>query len=368
MFRDIAKKVKYNLDKKIVNFILKKKIYQKKDPNLHSFMLMFGSLSFQLYRSGIKLRLYDLLDEREGLTFDEISRQLEIDDYPLKIFLNSLEFLQVILKIDNRYYNNPTVTFPALKKHEKLFSMEDTLDYFNYVVDPAFSELPDSIKQNKPRGLHKIYGDDGSDFYEKISADPDRNKYFSTFMEGFTKLNLQQVTSEPIFSKCKNLIDIGGNKGALVLSLVKKNPDLNASVFDFPEVIKITKKRFSECDASDRLHVTSGNVLEGIPTGYDCITLFHFIDIFSPEQNMKIFQNAYDALPASGLICIFTPITYSDKRCANDLMGNYFLNMANGAGEFYNVESIVEWMEAAKFSVIEKKFFAFNEVFLVGQK
>ncbi len=368
MLNNIIKKMKYNFDKKLVKFILKKKIYQKRDPDLHQFILMFGSLVFQLYRSGMVLGLYDLLDKEEGLKFEELSQKLQIENYPLKVLLNSLEFLQVILKIGEKYYNNPTITFSALKKHNKLFSMNSTIEYFNMVVDPTFTELPTSIKENKPMGLYKVYGEDCNSFYEEISNDPTKVEYFSTFMQGFTNVNTDEVTSESIFGKCKNILDVGGNKGVISVALAKKHPKLKATVFDYPEVIKLAQQRFEKHNLSNRLSVLSGNALESIPAGYDCMTMFHFIDIFSPEQNKIILKNIYDALPDKGIVCIFTPITYLNKRCVNDLMGSYFLNLANGKGEFYNVEEIKHWLGSTKFSIIEEKYFTFNEVFLVAQK
>lgn len=368
MMTNIAKKIKYNFEKKFVKLVLDKNLFQKVDPKLHISMLIFGSLFSQLFRSGMVLGLYDALDEREGQTLDQLSDNLKIEYYPLEILLKSLEYAQVIIKIGDKYFNSPTVTFMALEKNEKLFALRTTMEYFNHVVDPSFSVLPSSIRENKPKGLNKMFGDNCSNFYEAISEEPARNKYFSDFMQGFTNLNKDQVTSESIFSKCKNLLDVGGNTGEIALALGKRNPNIKVTVLDFQEVIKLAQKRFEENNLSDRLKVYSGNALKEIPTGYDCMLLFHFIDIFSPEENRIILRNVYNALPEGGTICIFTPITYSNKRSVNDLMGNYFLNLANGKGAFYEVNNIIEWLEDAKFVISSKKYYPFNEIFIVANK
>ena len=365
---NIAKKIKYNLEKKFMAYVLDKKLYQKLDPKLHISMLIFGSLFSQLYRSGMVLGLYDALDEREGQTINQLSDNLHIEYYPLGILLKSLEYAQVIIKIGDKYFNSPTVTFMALEKNERFFALRTTMEYFNHVVDPSFSVLPSSIRENKPKGLNKIFGEDCSNFYEAISEEPVTNKYFSDFMQGFTNLNKDEVTSETIFSECENLLDVGGNNGEIALALAKRNPKVMVTVLDFQEVIKLAKKRFEENKLTGRLKVCSGNALKEIPTGYDCILLFHFIDIFSPEENKTILRNAYNALPEGGKICIFTPITYSKKRSINDLMGNYFLNLANGKGAFYEVDNIVEWLENEKFVISSKKYYPFNEVFIVAKK
>ncbi len=368
MLTNMVKKIKYNFSKKFVRIILDKKIYQKRSPDLHSTMLIFGSLFSQLFRSGMVLGLYDALDKQEGQTLKQLSETLQVEHYPLEILLKSLEYGQVLIKINDEYYNNPTLTFFALDKNEALFSLKTTIEYFTHVVDPSYAALPSSIKENKPKGLTEIFGENCSNFYEAISEDPAKNKYFADFMQKFTNLNKSEVTSESIFETCGNLLDVGGNKGEIALALAKRHPQIKVTVFDFPEVIKVAQKRFEENKLDDRLKVYNGNALKEIPSGYDCILLFHFIDIFSPEENRMILRNAYNALPEGGTICIFTPITYSDKRSLNDLMGNYFLNLANGKGAFYEVDKIIKWLEDEKFVISSKKHFPFDEIFIVAKK
>ena len=78
MMINIAKKIKYNFEKKIVKLVLDKNLFQKVDPKLHISMLIFGSLFSQLFRSGMVLGLYDALDETEGQTLDQLSDNLKI--------------------------------------------------------------------------------------------------------------------------------------------------------------------------------------------------------------------------------------------------------------------------------------------------
>lgn len=53
---------------------------------------------------------------------------------------------------------------------------------------------------------------------------------------------------------------------------------------------------------------------------------------------------------------------------ASDLMGPYFLCLAEGQGKFYPEKSIVEWLRNERFTNISVKQLPFDEVFITAEK
>jgi 2-polyprenyl-3-methyl-5-hydroxy-6-metoxy-1,4-benzoquinol methylase len=319
-------------------------------------------------RCAVTLGVFEALDKKEGQGLDQLSGSLKIEREPLNNFLKALEYLKLVVSIDKRYYNHPTNSFIFLKKHQHIFHVYSRLEYMHRVTGPACSFLEESIVNNKPYGLYNLYGKECKSFYEAISKDKVRMPYFDAFMQDFTNMNKERVTSDDFFSKHKKILDVGGSTGEIALSLANHHPGIEVTVLDFPDVLKVTAKKFSEKGMAERLKTYAGDPLKDLQSGHDCILFFHFLDIFSPEDNRVLFRNAYQALPSRGSVGIFTPVTYDDKSCQNDLLGPYFLCLAEGQGKFYTEHQITEWLGKEKFSNISVKPLPFDEVLITADK
>jgi predicted O-methyltransferase YrrM len=80
------------------------------------------------------------------------------------------------------------------------------------------------------------------------------------------------VAALPGFSGCRKMVDLGGGHGLYALALASLNPDLQAVVFDLPEVIPLTKEYIVRYGMEDRVSLIGGNFFtDGIGTGYDII-------------------------------------------------------------------------------------------------
>jgi cyclopropane fatty-acyl-phospholipid synthase-like methyltransferase len=193
-------------------------------------------------------------------------------------------------------------------------------------------------------------------------------QYFDAFMKNITSRNKGRVISDPVFSRHKRILDVGGSTGDIAVSLAQCHPGLEVTVLDFPEVVKLASHRFRDCGLEKRLHTLTGDPLKELPVGFDCMLFFHFFDIFSPQDIRRLLRNAQAALPAGGSICIFTPVSYSQKVTHSDLLGPYFLCLAEGQGKFYPEENIVEWVKEEKFKNVSVNPLPFDEVFVTAEK
>ncbi|MEN8263445.1 MAG: class I SAM-dependent methyltransferase [Nitrospirota bacterium] len=352
----------------LASLVMKKKAYQKySDKGQYPVSLGMGPISFEVLRCGMKMGIFDELDKKEGQTIEELSASLHIEQYPLKVLIRSLEFLKLLINIDLHYYNHPLNTMTFLSKNEDIFYSDTWVDFMHHVVGPACSYLEESVKTNETHGLYNLYGKDRN-FYEAISEDKTRIQYFDAFMKNITNRNKDQVTSDSFFAKHKKVLDVGGSTGNIAISLAQHNPDLRVTVMDFPEILKIASEKFRELGLESRLDTYSGDPLNELPSGHDCIIFFHFFDIFSPEDNQRFLKNAFNALPPGGSIGIFTPVTDDLKSCPNDLLGPYFLCLAEGQGKFYPEKDIVDWIKKENFVNISSRDLPFKESFITAEK
>lgn len=355
--------------KVLAKLIMKFKLFHKSsEKSQYVFCLSMGPVAFQVLRCAVTLGVFEELEKNEGQTIDQLSTSLNIEESPLNTFLRALEYLKLIIRIDVQYFNHPTNSFIFFKKYQHIFHVYSRLEYMHNVTGPACSYLEESIINNKPYGLYNLYGKDCKSFYEAISKDTNRMQYFDAFMQDFTNMNKDRVTSDSFFSKQNKILDVGGSTGEIALSLSHHHHHLQITVLDFPDVLRITSQKFKDRGLEDRLTTYSGDPLKEMPKGYDCILFFHFLDIFSPENIRVLLRNAYLALPSQGAIGIFTPVTYDDRSCQNDLLGPYFLCLAEGQGKFYTQKEIVGWLEKEQFANISAKALPFDEVLITANK
>lgn len=368
MAMNVLKRLKLKWMQKVAATVIKRKLYLKSMRGVqYPICITLAPVVFEVVRCGMNLGIFDELDKKEGQTLSELSTALGLQQYPLEICLRVLEYSQFLVEIDSRYYNEPCNVLSFLTKHQEIFATSPTLEYMHKIVAPACAYLEESVRDNQPRGLHHLYGK-GRNFYAAISENKEDIACFDKFMASTTEKNKDRVTSDPFFGRRRRILDVGGSTGTIALSLAGHHESLEVTVLDFPDVLKITEQRFKEQGLDGRLKTHTGNPLETLPSGYDCVLFFHFVDIFSPAENVTLLKNAYSALPSGGAVAIFTPVTFEHMGSPGDLFGPYFLCLAEGKGRFYTEENIGGWLKETGYTDVAVKELPFTEVLITAKK
>jgi ubiquinone/menaquinone biosynthesis C-methylase UbiE len=331
--------------------------------------VLMGPLSLEFVRTGCNVGLFDLLQERPGLTLEELHRTLKIAVYPLAVILPGLCSLGLLHKIGGQFYNAPLLVQPFLKgAYNDLFRKH--LEYMHHVIAPAGMYLQETVLENRPVGLHQLFGQT-DDYYHAISIDVARRPYFYNFIGTYTQVNRDRVAGLPFFSAFPKILDAGGNTGEMSLAIARHHPAVTVTVFDFPAAVAQASERFQGSGMEERLAVLAGNFFQdGFPTGFDCILLSHFMEMLSPEDYQEYLREAFEQLPPGGAVCIFTPVIRDDETgpLSYTIISAYFMFLANGQGRLYSARSISTWLEDVGFVDIERHLLPINEVVLVGRK
>lgn len=101
------------------------------------------------------------------------------------------------------------------------------------------------------------------------------------------------------------LLDVGGGSGAFSIALCQRNPELRATVLDFPNVIDVAERFISEANLEDRIDCIRADALDGAwPPGQDVI-LFSYLLSAVPESSFPLLlTKAWDALRPGGRLLI----------------------------------------------------------------
>jgi 1,4-dihydroxy-2-naphthoate octaprenyltransferase len=334
------------------------------------FAALGGAMSFQLLRTAYEVGLFKLLHERPGLRAGEIAEALGLAEYPTEILLLGLVPMRLLVRIDRRHYNDPALS-GLLSGAADGGGLGKIIEYFQDVINPAMLHLEESVRRARPVGLHRLFGEDATSFYEALGRSEIHGVRFRDAMQADTRHNRDRVSRSSLFAGRRRVLDVGGNTGELAIAIAAHHPRIGITVLDFEDAAARAHARFHAEGVADRLDAMGGDLLEqDFPPGYDCVLFAHFLDIFSPFRVRCFLKRAFDCLPPGGAVMVFGSVMDDDEAgpLMYGVLSSYFLCLADGEGRFYTAEQIAEAMRDAGFVDIEKEALPRSEVLLRGVK
>jgi SAM-dependent methyltransferase len=150
-----------------------------------------------------------------------------------------------------------------------------------------------------------------------------------------------------------NLLDIGAS-GSYTQAFLEVSPEMRATLFDLPPVIKIAQQRLAATVFHDRITYIAGDFyVDELPTGYDLVLLSAIIHQNNPEQNIELFNKIHRSLLPGGRLVIRDHVMSPDNT--QPTTGAIFaVNMLVGTlgGSTYSFKEIDEGLKTAGFTKI----------------
>ena len=299
--------------------------------------------SFQKSRillSGFELDIFTNIDE-SGTSSQQIAERLHLDEHACERLLNALVSLSFLEKQDQLFLNTP-VSFAYLSKKSKEYL--GGLMHSNHLWN-TWSGLTQVVKTGKSAHPEEINERGEEWLFSFISAMHDRAK----------KQAPQQLTGVDL-SGIVSILDIGGGSGAYSMAFLNIKADLNATVFDLPNVVPITKKFIESEGFSDRIKTITGDYTsDELPVGYDLAFLSAIIHSNSLSVNQNLIAKCYHALNKNGKIIIQDWIMNNERT--KPASGAIFaINMLVGteAGDCFTEQEVSEMLVKAGFQNITR--------------
>ncbi|HUI26778.1 MAG TPA: methyltransferase [Candidatus Kryptonia bacterium] len=143
-----------------------------------------------------------------------------------------------------------------------------------------------------------------SDPFTQMARDPEAAALFDKAMATFAPQTAAAVAAAYDFSAFGRIADIGGGNGALLIGILKANPELQGIVFDQPHVVERAKEQVASAAMSHRIECVGGSFFEAVPPGADAYVIKHVIHDWNDERATAILRNCRAAIPAHGKLLI----------------------------------------------------------------
>ncbi|MEV6236922.1 methyltransferase [Lentzea sp. NPDC051838] len=164
--------------------------------------------------------------------------------------------------------------------------------------DPA-AHLHDTVHSGLP-AFEQIFG---APFYQHPEV---TGSAFNEGMAAFSQLVSNDVTSTYEFPAGATIVDVGGGRGGLLRTVLRKHEHLTGVLFDLPGVVD--HHVLDEPDLAGRWRVESGDFFESVPEKGDVYVLKHVFASWPDTDCLRLLAACRKAIPAHGRILVINGV------------------------------------------------------------
>jgi ubiquinone/menaquinone biosynthesis C-methylase UbiE len=305
--------------------------------------------------TGFEMGVFTALAARRRTSAD-VARALRVDERGLDRLMNALCALGLLRKRGWRFSNTPfSQHFLIMGKPGYLGGLGHTVNLWNSwtTLTKAVTHGGTVLHRQARKGIvrKRVQG--------FIAAMHQR-----AFAQASATVRLLDLSS------AKRTLDVGGGSGAFSMALVRAKNDIQATVFDLPDVIPLTRGYVRESGLSKQFTFQAGNFRKDeFDKGYDLILLSAIIHMNSVADNKRLFKKCARALSLRGQLVIQDYIM--DDNRTRPAAGAFFaLNMLVGtaAGDTYTEKEVRGWMQAAGLSRVRRLDTPYDTSLMIGRK
>ena len=284
----------------------------------------------------------------EGMIFHELRGAIGLERRPAQVLSTALRAMG-LLQVDAGGRISAT---PIAREHLVPGGEFDVGGYLGLAArSPGVLEMVERLRTNRPAGSESP--DDGAAFIfrEGIESAMEREpsaRSFTLALAGRAKNVAPHLARVADLNGCRSLLDVGGGTGIYAIACVQANPDLRASVWDRPEVLKVAREMADEHGAGDRIDLIPGDMFaDPVPAGADAILLSNILHDWDEPECRVLIARLAESLPPGGRLMIH------DVFLDDDLGGPLPIALYSAAlltlteGRAYSANEYRSWMEAA---------------------
>ena len=300
-----------------------------------------------------ELDLFTALGE-ESRSASEVARTLDVDERAVERLMNTLCTLELLEKKEGKFSNTPSSSqFLVKGKPGFMTGLMHTADMWN-----AWSTLTEAVRQGRSVTAGHI-NDRGEAW---LSA-------FIAAMHARAVHQAPTVAALLDLSKVSRVLDIGGGSGVFSMAFVRDREGIEATIFDLPNVVPLTRDYIEQAGLEDRMGTATGDYnTDDLGSGFDLVFLSAIIHSNSPAENRALMQKCAAALNPQGQVVV-QDFIMDDERTSPAFGALFALNMLVGtaAGDTYTETEVRMWMEEAGLSDIERRETDFGTTLIIAR-
>lgn len=181
--------------------------------------------------------------------------------------------------------------------------------------------------------------------------DPEELRDFILGMANIAMLSAPDLLEHVDPAPYRNLLDIGGGPATYTITFLRANPDMRATLFDFPGVVEIARQQVEQAGLAGRVSFIAGDCTrDELGSGYDLVLLSNVVHILGPDENAAVVRKCFDALEPGGTLIIKDFLTDPGQTGPPfSLVFAVHMLLHTDKGRTYSTGEVRAWTEAAGF-------------------
>lgn len=147
------------------------------------------------------------------------------------------------------------------------------------------------------------------------------------------------------------ILDVGGGHGGYSMALVRRYPNVRATVFELPAAAEVAHEIIAGEGLSGRVSVQAGDFQkEELGRGYDLVLLFGVLASETEQGKVALLRKCYEALVSGGRLAIRG--FWREEEAAASLREALFslhILLSTDAGEISTLSELEGWLAEAGF-------------------
>lgn len=164
----------------------------------------------------------------------------------------------------------------------------------------AWGSLPASLRT----GMSAVQVAFGQSLFDYVKSQPDAAATFNTFMAEQTAASVAALLDAYSFAGVREVIDVGGGRGALIAGVLRAHTQLRGILFDTAEVVATAAPLLDRAGVTDRCKVISGDFFAAVPAGADLYVLKFILHDWPDADCIRILKNCRQAMATGGRVLI----------------------------------------------------------------
>jgi hypothetical protein len=167
-----------------------------------------------------------------------------------------------------------------------------------FLPDPfhlrVYADLMESVMTGKPAVVTTF----GMPVFEYLAKNPAYSKVFNDAMTAFSAPVVGAALEAYDFSGIGLLVDVAGGHGEVLMSILKKHPNVRGMLTDVGHVIDGAKPRIASAGLADRCQAVPCDFFAAVPEGGDAYIMKHIIHDWDDARATTILKNIAQAMGA----------------------------------------------------------------------
>ncbi len=266
--------------------------------------IAFGFMASKSLFAALHVDLFSHLSE-DPKTEPELAKAAGVPVNRITTLTRALRSLGLLVREDGKLANAPASEFFLVKGAKYDFG-----DYLRYQIDgqmyPVLGQLNDAMDGNlDPEAIES---------YANWMSDPEQARIYSKAQHAGSLGPGMTIAGLVDLDDARTLLDVGGGTGAMTISLCKANPELTATIVDFPNVSEIGWEYISEAGLVDRVRYIPANALECEWPTERCAVLMSYLFSGVPEDAIQpLIEDAFKALHPGGTLMVHDFMVDAEK-------------------------------------------------------